>query len=197
MTEQKPVSGADLIAGIVKGQVPRQVRLFAAQGLLPISREELLGLQCVLSSDPNEELAKVAADSVRGAELVIYSSAIKPGNPAFDAAVATGFTLQIVEPHLNGPGGEVPVICQAAGEDRPRVLCGQGIAPAATVLLARWGFQELRLRRIEIIVATGNVRSQRVAEKAGAQREGVLRQRIKINDRMHDAAMYSLVPGDI
>ena len=69
MTEQKPVSGADLIAGIVKGQVPRQVRLFAAQGLLPISREELLGLQCVLSSDPNEELAKVAADSVRGEEL--------------------------------------------------------------------------------------------------------------------------------
>ncbi len=65
MTERKPVSGADLIAGIVKGQVPRQVRLFAAQGLLPISREELLGLQCVLSSDPNEELAKVAADSVK------------------------------------------------------------------------------------------------------------------------------------
>jgi hypothetical protein len=65
MTEQQPVSGADLIAGIVKGQVPRQVRLFAAQGLLPISREELLGLQCVLSSDPNEELARVAADSVK------------------------------------------------------------------------------------------------------------------------------------
>jgi len=69
MTDRKPVSGADLIAGIVKGQVPRQVRLFAAQGLLPISREELLGLQCVLSSDPNEELAKVAADSVRGEDL--------------------------------------------------------------------------------------------------------------------------------
>jgi hypothetical protein len=69
MTDRKPVSGADLIAGIVKGQVPRQVRLFAAQGLLPISREELLGLQCVLSSDPNEELAKVAADSVRGEEV--------------------------------------------------------------------------------------------------------------------------------
>jgi len=69
MTDRKPVSGADLIAGIVKGQVPRQVRLFAAQGLLPISREELLGLQCVLSSDPNEELAKVAAESVRGEEL--------------------------------------------------------------------------------------------------------------------------------
>ena len=69
MTDRKPVSGADLIAGIVKGQVPRQVRLFAAQGLLPISREELLGLQCVLSSDPNEELARVAADSVRSEQL--------------------------------------------------------------------------------------------------------------------------------
>jgi ribosomal-protein-serine acetyltransferase len=74
---------------------------------------------------------------------------------------------------------------------------GQGVAPAATVLLARWGFKELKLRRIEIIVATENVRSQRVAEKAGAYREGILRHRIKINDRMHDAVMYSLVPGDI
>jgi RimJ/RimL family protein N-acetyltransferase len=74
---------------------------------------------------------------------------------------------------------------------------GQGIAPAATLLLARWGFNELKLRRIEIIVATGNTRSQRVAEKAGAQREGVLRHRIRMNDRMHDAVMYSLVPGDI
>jgi hypothetical protein len=68
MTEQNPVSGADLIAGIVKGQVPRQVRLFAAQGLLPISREELLGLQCILSSDPDDELAKLAAESVQAEE---------------------------------------------------------------------------------------------------------------------------------
>jgi hypothetical protein len=68
MTDQQPVSGADLIAGIVKGQVPRQVRLFAAQGLLPISREELMGLQCVLSSDPNEELANVAAASIQSEE---------------------------------------------------------------------------------------------------------------------------------
>ena len=68
MSERKPVSGADLIAGIVKGQVPRQVRLFAAQGLLPVPREDLLSLQCVLSSDPDNELAKVAADSIRSEE---------------------------------------------------------------------------------------------------------------------------------
>ncbi|GAB2831119.1 gamma-glutamyltransferase family protein [Streptomyces daliensis] len=47
---------------------------------------------------------------------------------AFDAAVAAGFVLQVVEPHLNGPAGEVPLVFAAAGE-APRVLCGQGPAP--------------------------------------------------------------------
>ncbi|WP_040703111.1 gamma-glutamyltransferase, partial [Nocardiopsis salina] len=56
-------------------------------------------------------------------------SVLERGGNAFDAAVATGFTLQVVEPHLNGPGGEVPVLFQAAGGP-PRVLCGQGVAPA-------------------------------------------------------------------
>lgn len=59
-------------------------------------------------------------------------SVLERGGNAFDAAVAAGFTLQVVEPHLNGPGGEVPIIFQAAGE-RPAVLCGQGPSPAAAV----------------------------------------------------------------
>ncbi|MEU4658319.1 gamma-glutamyltransferase [Streptomyces sp. NPDC023723] len=48
---------------------------------------------------------------------------------AFDAAVAAAFTLHVVEPHLNGPAGEVPVVLAPAGA-APRVLCGQGPAPA-------------------------------------------------------------------
>ena len=56
---------------------------------------------------------------------------LERGGNAFDAAAAAGFVLQVVEPHLNGPGGEVPILFQAAGQEKPRVLCGQGVAPAA------------------------------------------------------------------
>jgi gamma-glutamyltranspeptidase / glutathione hydrolase len=56
---------------------------------------------------------------------------LERGGNAFDAVVAAGFALQILEPHLNGPGGEVPVIFQAAGAARPTVLCGQGPLPRA------------------------------------------------------------------
>ncbi|MCP2260558.1 gamma-glutamyltranspeptidase / glutathione hydrolase [Streptoalloteichus tenebrarius] len=55
---------------------------------------------------------------------------LEDGGNAFDAAVAAGFVLQVVEPHLNGPGGEVPVVFTTARDPRPRVLCGQGVAPA-------------------------------------------------------------------
>lgn len=55
---------------------------------------------------------------------------LEDGGNAFDAAVAAGFVLQVVEPHLNGPGGEVPVLFATAGDPTPRVLAGQGVAPA-------------------------------------------------------------------
>src|SRR3546814_808601 len=55
---------------------------------------------------------------------------LEKGGNAFDAAVAGGFMLQIVEPHLNGPGGEAPIMLWSESEKRMRVLCGQGVAPA-------------------------------------------------------------------
>lgn len=72
----------------------------------------------------------------------------------------------------------------------------RGIATAATLLAAQLGFEDLNLRRIEIVVAVGNVASQRVAEKANAKREGVLRNRVRLHDRSHDAVMYSLITAD-
>lgn len=51
------------------------------------------------------------------------------GNAA-DGAVAAGLVLQVVEPHLNGPGGDLPLIVASADDPVPRVLCGQGPAPA-------------------------------------------------------------------
>ncbi len=63
---------------------------------------------------------------------------LERGGNAFDAGVATAFTLQIIEPHLNGPGGDVPLILHDARRDKPIVVCGQGPAPAgATIALYR------------------------------------------------------------
>jgi gamma-glutamyltranspeptidase/glutathione hydrolase len=59
---------------------------------------------------------------------------LEKGGNAFDAAVATAFTLQVVEPHLNGPGGDVPLILHDARRGRTEVICGQGPAPAGATI---------------------------------------------------------------
>src|SRR6185295_18061153 len=59
---------------------------------------------------------------------------LEKGGNAFDAAVAIGFALQVVEPHLNGPGGDVPILLYSAKSDRVDVVCGQGVAPAAATI---------------------------------------------------------------
>ena len=59
----------------------------------------------------------------------VAMSVLERGGNAFDAAVAGGFALQILEPHLNGPGGEVPILMWSSREKRMRAICGQGPAP--------------------------------------------------------------------
>src|SRR5262245_52322955 len=76
-------------------------------------------------------------------------AALERGGNAFDAAVTTGFVLQIVEPHLNGPGGEVPAIFHDATAGETAVVCGQGVAPAAATAGG------LRALGLDLIPGTG------------------------------------------
>ena len=78
---------------------------------------------------------------------------LEQGGNAFDAAVAAGFTLQVVEPHLNGPGGDLPALLWPAGGE-PVVLCAQGTAPRAATI-ARYR-DELGL---ELVPGTGPLAS--------------------------------------
>jgi gamma-glutamyltranspeptidase/glutathione hydrolase len=74
---------------------------------------------------------------------------LEKGGNAFDAAVATAFTLQVVEPHLNGPGGDVPVIVYDTRRSKPEVICGQGPAPAAATIA------HYRREGLELVPGTG------------------------------------------
>jgi gamma-glutamyltranspeptidase/glutathione hydrolase len=74
---------------------------------------------------------------------------LERGGNAFDAAAATAFTLQVAEPHLNGPGGDAPIIIHSARTQTQHVICGQGVAPQAATLAS---FAKLG---IDLIPATG------------------------------------------
>ena len=74
---------------------------------------------------------------------------LEAGGNAFDAAAAAGFVLQVVEPHLNGPGGDLPIVLYSAARDDVLVVCGQGPAPAAATTER---FRELGL---DLVPGTG------------------------------------------
>jgi RimJ/RimL family protein N-acetyltransferase len=75
---------------------------------------------------------------------------------------------------------------------------GQGIVPRAVRLLARFAFEELELGRVELVTDPDNASSQRVAEKLGFTREGVLRShQLHPDGRRRDSVMFSLLPGEL
>jgi RimJ/RimL family protein N-acetyltransferase len=75
-------------------------------------------------------------------------------------------------------------------------MVGRGAAVAAVRQVADWAFAQTELVRLEVVCAVGNVRSQRTAERAGAVREGVLRQRLLIHGQAHDAVMHSILRSE-
>ena len=74
---------------------------------------------------------------------------LERGGNAFDAAVAAGLVLQVVEPHLNGPGGEVPIVLYSAEREEVLVVNGQGPAPATATIDA------FRERGLDLVPGTG------------------------------------------
>ena len=72
---------------------------------------------------------------------------------------------------------------------------GRGLAGAAVNLVAQYAFEAVGLVRVELVCAVGNLRSQRVAVKLGAEREGILRNRLILPSGPSDAVMFSLVPS--
>ncbi len=73
---------------------------------------------------------------------------------------------------------------------------GEGIAGRAALLAARYGFEHEGIIRAEIVVAVGNERSRRVAEKIGAHYEGILLNRMVVGKAIYDAYIYSIIPQD-
>jgi RimJ/RimL family protein N-acetyltransferase len=74
---------------------------------------------------------------------------------------------------------------------------GQGVATSATQLVLRFAIEELGLQRVEIVTAVGNAASQRVAQKVGAVREALARNRCRVAGVQQDAYIYSVIPSDI
>lgn len=74
------------------------------------------------------------ATSTHWIASAVGMSLLEKGGNAFDAAVAMGLVLNVVEPHLNGPLGDLPVLFRPAGAEEPIVVCGQGVAPAAATI---------------------------------------------------------------
>lgn len=71
------------------------------------------------------------------------------GGNAFDAAAGMGFVLNVVEPHLNGPLGDMPALIRLAGSDAPIVICGQGVAPSGATI------EHYRSQGLELVPGSG------------------------------------------
>jgi ribosomal-protein-serine acetyltransferase len=157
---------------------------------------------------PERRDASAIAEAVR-ASLTELEPWMPWASFAYDEAAALEWIAQPGEhPFLIDDGtGRVIGSCGLHGVDAlnlranlgywVRTDCtGRGVATAATRLLVVHGIGTLRLQRLEIVMSVHNDASRRVAERAGAIHEGVLRRRLLLHGIAHDAHSYSIVAGD-
>ena len=90
-----------------------------------------------------------AVSSTHWLASAVGMSILERGGNAFDAAVATGFALQVVEPHLNGPCGDLPAVFYSERDQSIRVLCAQGVAPVTATI------EQYRGLGLKLIPGTG------------------------------------------
>jgi ribosomal-protein-serine acetyltransferase len=117
--------------------------------------------------------------------------------PAFDAGTEYQFAIVSADGRYFGGCGlnriDVPNRRANLGYWVRSGVSRRGVATAAVHLLHEWALANTDLVRLEIVVAAGNIASHRVAEKSGAAREGVLRNRLILHGIVGDATMFSLV----
>jgi RimJ/RimL family protein N-acetyltransferase len=118
------------------------------------------------------------------------------GDERYPFAIAdagSGEVLGSIDLRLNSQGYRGHVGYWVAAAARGRGVCTRGLR-----LLSRWALEELDLQRMELITDPDNVASQRVAEKVGYRREGVMRAHLRHPDgRVRDSVLFSLLRGEL
>jgi gamma-glutamyltranspeptidase/glutathione hydrolase len=101
---------------------------------IPLHMAEQMAKSSSFTTRPEIDGTFGVVTSTHWIATAVGMAMLERGGNAFDAGVATAFTLQVVEPHLNGPGGDVPVIVHDVRRNATEVICGQGPAPAGATI---------------------------------------------------------------
>lgn len=133
-------------------------------------------------TDARDDLAGQELARVRGGALNLAVA-----EPLDRDVVLGGVRLSEVRPEQG---------CAAIGYWLAPEARGRGVATQAVGLIARWAFAELGLARLELTCGPDNTASQRVAERCGFTREGLLRSHVPFKGTRRDSLIYSLLPGD-
>lgn len=113
--------------------------------------------------------------------------------PLAIAGAETGEILGSIDLRLNSQGYRGHVGYWVAAPAR-----GRGVCTRALRMISRWALDELSLQRMELITDPDNRASQRVAEKVGYRREGVMRAHLRhLDGRVRDSVLFSLLPGEL